>query len=195
MSLCGQCGLDLDTGETVDLEVELDEAPPPEPVEAGPPAIILVIGLLALVAGLFLAILSIIRLEGLGAICLAILSLFGAFAAVQFLRGQTLKLMVVALMLGAGVDLVAMIVMPVMEAEVKSGVDDPVTGDGVSADPVETDNAVPKPLSERIDTTKLTIGVLIFVVDAVLLVAVTSTGVRAYFDHKRRARDEGYVLP
>lgn len=192
MSLCENCGLDQDTGERYEVEEPIDEAPVPMSVP-GPPASVLVIGLVVLVIGLCLAVLSLFQLEGLGRLCLTLVCLFGAFAGFQFLRGKAPKLMIVALLLAAGVDLVVLIVLPVVLGE-ETVVTAP--GDGDAPDGSTTAvQIVEKPVTERIDMTKLTLGVAIFVIDAVLLLAASSPGVRRYFERRHHAHDQGFVIP
>ena len=202
MSLCERCGLDLDTGQRIEMmEDALDEAPPPMAVP-GPPATVLVIGVVAMVAGLALTALSLVQLEGWGRLLLVPVCLFGAFAGLMFLRGKALRLMVVALMLGGGVDLVALIILPIVvadEQEVPHGgvISDPNDG------PIAITNAGPeapegpnlKPLTERIDATKIAVGIAIFLMIGVMLILIATPGVRHYFEKRRQSLDEGYVLP
>jgi hypothetical protein len=191
MSLCDRCGLDLDTGQRYEMiEEEFDDAPPPMAVE-GPPAAVLVIGIVALVAGLFLAALSLFQLPFPGPLLLTPVCLFGALAGLQFLRGKALKLMIVALMLGGGVDLVALIIMPIVMADENV--------DGMEKSEVtaksETESALPKPITERLDYTKVTLGVGIILMDAMMLITISTPGVRHYFERRRQSLDEGYIQP
>lgn len=202
MSLCGHCGLDLDTGRRYEIAVEmLDDAPPPMAV-GGPPVMVLVIGMIALATGLALALLSVFSLNKLGAWLLTPVCLFGAFAGLQFLRGKALKLMIVSLMLGGGVDLVALVILPIMMADEgvvpESGdqantVDKP--GEGVKAEPGDSDSVPLKPLPERIDGTKVAVGIGIFLMDAAMLIAIATPGVHHYFEKRRQSLDEGSIIP
>ncbi len=208
MSLCGRCGLDLDTGQRVEIEEYLDETPMTV-ADPGPPVAVLMIGLLTLIVSLLLAGLSIFQLDGLGRLCLTPVCLFGAFAAIQFLQGRTLKLLIVALMLGGAVDIVALIALPIIQAD-----------ETVDLTPAEVTDAEPapaptskleveggddlrtavkpigKPLSERIDYTKIMLGVVVLLLDAVMLISLSMPGVNRYFDRRHRPVDEtGYILP
>jgi hypothetical protein len=71
------------------------------------------------VGGLILLILSLIRSvggaggwENYGWLCLALVSAFGIYASVQFIRGKSAKLLMLALTLGVIVDLMALIALP-----------------------------------------------------------------------------------
>lgn len=202
MSLCERCGLDLDTGQRYEvIEEDLDEAPPVMAVE-GPPAAVLVIGIVALTVGLCLAVLSLFRLEFLGALLLTPVCLFGAVAGLQFLRGKALKLMIVALMLGGGVDLVALIILPIFQAEeavvpevtVIGGAGEKL-GPGTKGEAETAEGSLPKPLTERIDSGKISLGIGIFLMDAIMLLMISTPGVRHYFERRRHSMDEGYILP
>jgi hypothetical protein len=203
MSLCNHCGLDLDTGNRYEVEEVLDEAPPPEP-EFGTPAAVIVIGLVTLVASGFLAMLAMIRLEGLGRLCLTIACLFGVLGATQFLRGKSMQLLVAALMLGGAVDIVVLILLPVIQADEAVALPPMAEDPAPAARPApETEDSAPgespskaiKPLSERVDSTKITLGVVVLVLDAAMLISLAMPGVRCYFEHKRRSRDVGYIMP
>lgn len=202
MSLCERCGLDLDTGQRYDVfEESLDVAPPPMEI-AGPPAMVLVIGVVALVAGLVLTVLSVFVLNGVGRLLLTPVCMFGAFAGLQFLRGKALKLMIVSLMLGGGVDLVALVILPIVVAD-EEAVTGPEVGPDVvdkpalapKPDPGNPDGVRVKPLTERIDGTKVGVGVGIFLMDAAMLIAISTPGVRSYFEKRRHSPDEGFIQP
>ena len=51
-----------------------------------------------------------------GFICLALIGAFGMYASVQFLRGSSMKLLAVALMLGAIIDILGMVFLPIYQA-------------------------------------------------------------------------------
>lgn len=202
MSLCERCGLDLDTGQRYDVfEESLDDAPPPMEI-AGPPAMVLVIGVVALVAGLVLTVLSVKVLDGVGRLLLTPVCLFGAFAGLQFLRGKALKLMIVSLMLGGGVDLVALVILPIVMADEgvssEPGVESETAEKPAPAAKLEpgSSDAIPmKPVYERMDKTKVAVGIGIFLMDAAMLIAIATPGVHHYFERRRHSLDQGFIQP
>jgi len=121
MSICSACGTDQETGMRVGLEDDL--APPPPPPSQGPPLHISIVGTFCVAAAVILLILAIVqsvteekRLEYFCWISLALVSGFGIYAAVQFIRGKSVKLLMLALSLGVVVDLMTMIALPLIQA-------------------------------------------------------------------------------
>src|SRR4051794_30740366 len=116
MSICQGCGFDLETGARVGLDDELlpDEMPPPESL----PIDIAIVGGICFLASAVLAVLSfVLWLRGLaGAQFLALICLFGVYASVTFLRLKSMKLLLIALTLGALIDVVALIGLPAYNA-------------------------------------------------------------------------------
>ncbi len=124
MSVCVSCGVDQETGLRVGLDDDL--APPPPPPLSGPPVHVAVIGGLLGVAAITMLIFSLARsvggpggLQNYGWLGLAIVSGFGIFATVQFVRLKTAKLLMVALTLGVVIDLMAMIALPLIQANLE----------------------------------------------------------------------------
>lgn len=197
MSLCERCGIDLDTGQRYDIDEDcLHDVPTPPIAMSGPPATVLVIGVIALVTGLALAVLSVFMLGGVGALLLTPVCLFGAFAGLQFLRGKALKLMIVSLMLGGGVDLVALVILPIWQADAQSIPDQGADSEpAAKPEPADAEGIQVKPLTERIDGTKLAVGIAIFLMDAAMLIAIATPGVHHYFERRRQSLDEGYIIP
>ena len=102
MSICTTCGTDQDTGLRVGLEDDL--APPPPPPPQGPPVHVSVAGGLCITAGLIFLILALIQstktqstLELLSWLSLGLVSAFAIYGSVQFLRGKSAKVLIVAL--------------------------------------------------------------------------------------------------
>jgi hypothetical protein len=121
MSICSDCGLDQDTGMRVDLDEDLIPAAPPR--STGPPLHIAIVGLLCGLASAILLLLALIQsvrsqagVTQYGWLCLALVSAVGIFGTVQFLTGKTSKYLMLALTLGLFVNLVAMIAMPIVQA-------------------------------------------------------------------------------
>lgn len=207
MSLCSRCGLDLDTGHRIQVDELLDEMPPPPPVVA-PPLAVLIIGLIALVASLVLAVLSASQLEGFGRLCLVPSCLFGTYAAVQFLRAKSIRLLVVALMLGGVVDILVLIVLPVIQAETLA-VPAVQVVEGFGPAPEPSPVAVPeeeetedraaklglKSRAERIDQTKMNTGIAVLIADALMLLALSTRGVKRHFERPRHTGPHDLMIP
>ena len=202
MSLCGRCGLDLDTGVRHEPEELLDDAPPPlVPASSEMPPAVLIVGLAALIASVLLTFLAIVKVEGIGRVCLSLVCLFGTFASIEFLRGRTAQYLVIALMLGGVVDIMTLIIMPVVvaDATIKPAPESIAGTD--ETDPGETDDIVAPlddeivPLAQRVDMSAITSGVVFLVLIGLLLVAVSLPGVKSYF-HRRKVHNEtGFISP
>ena len=80
---------------------------------------IMLVGGLSFLIGLILTVALLIRTKGLGSgfELLAIVSAFGVYASVQFLRGKSIKLLAIALTLGAAMNIIALIAMPIWDAQ------------------------------------------------------------------------------
>jgi hypothetical protein len=185
MSLCSKCGLDLETGTRVDVMDILDAAPPPRR-PSGPPVGIAIVGGTTLLASAILAITSFRSYShgqggdySWGFLLLGLICVFGVVAAVQFLRGKTAKLLMVALMLAGPVDVVALIALPILLAS-QAPVVDPL------AIPEDSGEDVPKiaPITERLDQTQLKWGIVILLVDAAVLIYLFTPQVRRHFERR-----------
>ena len=175
-SLCSRCGLDLDTGRRESLLDLIDEPPPPPP-PSGPPLDIILIGGLGMAAAVILGMLSLLKVDNpLGKYPLIVVCAFGGFAAFQFLRGKSARPLLAALLIGAVVDVLALIVMPVVEAN-ESAV--------VQVEGVDPDDVVIKPYAERVDATKIKWGVALLLAEAAMFVYLGTGGVRRHFATKR----------
>ena len=205
MSLCERCGLDLDTGQRHVVEDYLDEVEEPEiPEDMGTPISVLVIGVTTLCASLTMGVLSVISFEGLGRLCLTMTCLFGVVASIQFLKGRTAQALIVALLLGGAVDVVTLIVLPIVSAELEVA---PHGKAGQQAEDVETmpssseaegdadlDPTIEAaPLVKAIDTSKIVGGVILLFVDAFFLVWISTPTVQGYFRPKRSTSDSGQI--
>ncbi len=193
MSLCGSCGLDLDTGQRIELVEDLEEAPIPE-APPGPPASILVIGLMSMMAAGTLAVYSFLKLDTLSGTALGLVSLYGVLASILFAAGKSIRMMTIALMLGALVNILTMIVVPVIVANT---FDEVVAPEAVDAETIvakpkpEDPDAIapiePAPLAQRIDMTKVTWGIIILLVDGIVLAYINSAPIRKHFDRRHHA--------
>jgi hypothetical protein len=180
MSLCGRCGLDLDTGQRTQIDDILEAvAPPRRPT--GPPLIITLLGGLALVASLALTVVALVKsarpdaTQG-GYLSLALVGGFGIYAAVQFLRLKSAKLLLVALMLGALVNTVALIGLPLYQAFTSVRI---VEGTA-PLEAVQIEN-----VTSRLDVNRLRTGIFILLLDAAAMIAVVSPPVRKHFERTR----------
>jgi hypothetical protein len=117
MSLCNTCGLDLETGTRIDLTEDLDTIPPP-PRNFGPTIGGWIVGGLSICASVIFSIVSLIEWSAgqPGYLFLIPVCLFGVYAAIRFLQSKSVRLLMVALTIGVGVDIVALIVLPVVTA-------------------------------------------------------------------------------
>jgi len=188
MSICATCGTDQDTGLRVGLEDDL--APPPPPPASGPPLHIAIIGLLCGLTAVVLLVLSLVQsVRGepgpaqYGWLCLSLVSGFGIYGAAQFYLGKSVKLLILALTLGAFVDFFSLIALPLIQAnfeaqeQVVSRVDvKPDDPDSVDAEDVQI-----KPISKRIDLQKIKGGVIVIGLYALLCVYLLSPPVKRYF--------------
>jgi len=191
MSLCPTCGVDQDTGTFVGLDEDLFPPPPPPPPGTPPP--ISLPGPFCAAAGLLLAVLSLVqsvRVEDgvyqYGWLMLGVVAAYGVYGSVQFLRGKSVKVLILALTLGAIVNVIALIAMPIFEAnfadqgEIISrravAVDDPGAGDLAEFEY--------KPLVDRLDQQRITLGVALLVGYALFSAYLNSPPVRRYFQRR-----------
>lgn len=183
MSICVTCGVDQETGMRVGLEDDL--APPPPPPPSGPPIHVAVVGGLLGAGALVLLVLSLVRSVGgegwqnYGWLCLALISAFSMFAAVQFIRLKTIKLLMVALTLGVVINMLALIATPLVLANFAET-------EQVASD-VHTDNPddagmIIKGFEAQLDMHKLGLGVMFLVLYAVLAVYLMSPAVKRPFN-------------
>ena len=177
MSLCNTCGLDLETGIRVGLTDDL--SPPPLPSSGGMPIPVAVIGGLSFAGSVVAALVAIVAWLGGtdGAQYFVPVALFGAYAAVQFLRGKTLKLLLVALGLAAAIDLAALVALPIYQAQAETNV---VQVKDVGDDPDATGEVI-RPMAERLDTQRITTGFVLLVLYAAISVYLLSPQVNRHF--------------
>jgi hypothetical protein len=182
MSICVTCGVDQETGARVGLADDLEPAAPPPP--SGPPLHIAIIGGLLGTAALILLILSLINSvggsagwENYGWLCLAAVSGFGIFAVVQFIRLKTAKLLMIALTLGAVINVMAMIAMPLIMAYAMN--DDTVTAFH-SDDPDDSGVQIRSP-EERLNTRNVSLGVTFLILYAAVSIYLMSPAVKKPF--------------
>ena len=158
-SLCQNCGLDQDTGARVDLDDDL--APPPAPRSKPIPIASGVVGGLCLAGSAVAAVLALVQSRsGMdGAIYFVPVALFGAYASAQFLRGKTAKLLLAALALGAAIDVVGLIALPIYQANAETAVSQRSI-DEVDNDPDAELQAI-QSVKDRLDTRRITTGLVL----------------------------------
>ncbi len=199
MSICTTCGTDQETGMRVGLEDDL--APPPPPPSHGPPLHISIIGSFCVAAAVILLIIAIVKsvseesqIQYFCWICLGLVSAFGIYAAVEFVRGRSVKLLMLALSLGVVVDLMTMIALPLIQANFVAPdqlVDPNAKSNDLDLAPVRIIS-----LQERLDAdgriARIKAGAGLLVGYAFLSIYLMSPPVKKYM-HSRAARD-AFVL-
>jgi hypothetical protein len=187
MSICVSCGVDQETGMRVGLEDDL--APPPPPRSTGPPLHISIIGSLTGLASVILLVLSLIQsvrgeagVTQYGWLCLALVSAFGIYGAVQFLTGQSAKYLMIALTLGVFVDIVSLIALPIIQANFEDrDVVIPHVPKRDDPQSLDEENVEIRPIGERIDQQKIVLGLTVIAVYALLSIYLMSPPVKRHF--------------
>ena len=141
MSLCPRCGLDLDTGlRDEQIDVLDDDEPPPMPRREEAPFGILFVGAMAALVSAVLALASVyLYLTRAGAdyrwgyLPLAAVGGYGVYAASRLIAGKSARPLLAALMLGAVIDLIAMVILPLAVPEAPAAV--PPTRGGPGSGP------------------------------------------------------------
>jgi phage FluMu protein Com len=188
MSICVSCGVDQDTGLRVGLEDDL--APPAPPRSTGPPLHIAITGFLCGLTSVILLILALIQsvrgeagVTQYGWLCLAVVSAVGIYGSVQFLMGKTPKFLMLALALGLFVNLMAMIALPIIQAnfEEKERVVSRITQRSDDPGAIGDEDVEIKPIAERIDVQKIKGGLIITGIYVILSIYLMSPPVKKYF--------------
>jgi hypothetical protein len=176
MSICSKCGLDLESGTRVSLDDEF--APPPAPPQPMWPLPVAIIGGICFLASLIFTVASLsLWMRGVDGFQYFVpLCLFAVFASVQFLRRKSLKLLVIALTFGLAIDIVAMIAMPIVDANLQTKA---IARDHTDH-PDQADIAIPS-VVDRLDTQKLSLGITLIIVYAGVSIYLISPPVRRYF--------------
>ncbi|CAN5783548.1 hypothetical protein BH23PLA1_BH23PLA1_00450 [soil metagenome] len=193
MSLCQTCGLDLDTGQRIDVEEMLEEvvaAPPPQNVPMG----VIVVGMLTMFISTLLAGVSFyIYIAGMagerswGYLLLGLVCCFGIFASYKFLKGRSARFLLAALLLGACINIVALIILPLTLAAGVTGAGD-LSGETKIMIFDEAPEDVPlglQPVTNKINWDQFTAGLAILAATAALMLYIMTPGVRMYFAHRR----------
>lgn len=176
MSICSTCGLDLESGTRVALDDDLAPEAPARP--SGPPIGVSVIANVSLLGSLILAVYSGVKWMkgGDGWQYFIPVCLFGAFSAFHLLRGHTAKLLIAALTLGAVIDVVALIAMPIYVASVDTQVIERTQTDDPEAPAVAI-----RSTSEELDTQRIALGIALLMTYAAVSVYLVSPAVRRHY--------------
>jgi hypothetical protein len=191
MSICGTCGTDQDTGLRVGLEDDL--APPPPPPAQGPPIHVSVSGGLCITGSLILLILAMIQttrtqstIELLSWLSLALVAGFGIYGSVQFLRGKSAKMLIVALTLGAIVDVLGLVALPLLQPFLQDA--DSIVSHVIPTDPEDLNVGI-RPFEERIDLKRIMAGIGLILLYVIFSLYLISPPVRKFI-HK--SGDRGF---
>ncbi len=186
MSICTACGVDQDTGMRVGLD---DDLVPPPPAATGPPLHIAITGFLCGLASLLLLVLSLIQsVRGqagptrYGWLCLALVSAFGIYGAVQFFIGRSVKYLMLALTLGVFVDAMFLIALPLYQAHFPDR--EPVVTKVAkkdTPDSLDHEDVQINPITDRLDRQKIEGGLIVILLYAMLSIYLMSPPVKRYF--------------
>jgi len=188
MSICSSCGVDQDTGMRVGLDDDLAPAALSRP--SGPPLHIAIIGLLCGLTSVIFLILALIQsvrgeagVTQYGWLCLALVSAVGIYGCVQFLVGKTPKYLMLALTLGLFVNLIAMIALPIFQANFEEKdrvvrVNSPKSDDDGSIGDAGVEI---KSIEERIDLQRIKGGLIITAIYVALSIYLMSPPVKKHF--------------
>jgi hypothetical protein len=177
MSLCSSCGLDIETGQRVEQEpIELDAPRRSSRAATAPLGVAMVGGGLVVVSGIlaFIALAQWMQGRPIAALLCAP-CLFGVYASIQFLRGKTVRLLLIALSLGALVDLGGLIALPVYQANAEL----PVVVPPANAEIDEAEVLIPS-LIDRLDLRRITCGIIVLILYAAICLYLLSPGVRRF---------------
>ncbi len=184
MSICSVCGTDQDTGLRVGLEDDL--GPPPSQAPQGAPAHVSITGVLIIAGSLLLLVLAFInatRTETsvglLTWLALALVSGYGIYAATQFIRGKSAKLLIVALTLGAVVDVMTLIALPLLQPFMQEQENIVNTVAPADVDDIAADVGI-RPFEDRIDLKRIMLGIGLILVYALLSLYLISPSVKNY---------------
>jgi hypothetical protein len=188
MSLCQTCGLDLETGSRVSLVDDL--TPTPTYRQQGIPGPVAVVGFLCLGVSVLCTLLALLKWLGgaSGAMYFIPVAGFGVYASISYLRHRSPRLLLVALSLGALIDLAGFVALPLYNAINEDAPIVPIvqaekTGASASEIPAESAEEAIRPVSERLDTNQLTLGICLLVAYGVISIYTLSLDVQR---HQRR---------
>jgi hypothetical protein len=188
MSLCVSCGMDQETGLRVGLADDLSPPPPPRP--QGPPIHIALIGGLVGTVALILLLASLVysvkgpdQWQKYGWLCLALVSGFGIYAAVQFIRGRSAKLLMTALTLGVVIDLMVLVALPMLQPVLQGPTVKEVQTDDPDLGSIQIEQA-----EKQIDLQRVELGVSLIMIYAALSWYLMSPPVKKYIHPRAMER-------
>lgn len=172
--------------------LEDDLTPPPPSRPTGTPLHIAIPGMFCALAGGVMAILSLVQSARVeesvyryGWLMLAVVAGYGVYGAVQFLRGKSVKVMILALTLGAIVNVIALIALPIFEANFADTADIVVrstaTTDNPDPDASELSDYEYRPLVDRLDQQRIKLGVAFLIGYALFAAYLNSPPVKKFF--------------
>jgi hypothetical protein len=189
MSICVTCGTDQETGLRVGLEDDL--APPPPPPPQGPPVHVSVAGGLCITGSLILLILALIQttrtqttVELVSWLTLMLVSAFGIYGSVQFIRGKSAKQLIVALTMGAIVDVLGLIALPLLQPFLQD--QDSIVSVIIPQSPEEGNVGI-RPFEERINLQTIMAGIGLILVYVIFSLYLISPAVKKFI-HQRGDR-------
>jgi hypothetical protein len=187
MSICGACGVDQDTGMRVGLDDDL--APPPAPAPSGPPLHIAITGFLCGLTSALLLVLALVQsvrgepgLTQYAWLCLALVSAFGIFGAVQFFIGRSVKYLMLALTLGVFAGGLSLIAVPIYQAAFADQ-DSVVTkvAKKNAPDAADIEDVQINPMTERLDFQRIQGGLVVILIYTLISIYLMSPPVKRYF--------------
>ncbi len=181
MSICVSCGLDQETGIHTGFDDDL--APPPPPPPQGPPVHIAVVGgmlgaasLIALVLALANSVNGSAGWQAYGWLGLAIVSAFGVFACIQFIRMKSAKLLLAALTMAVVVDLLSLVAAPLFTAYTTADREQ-INAQDIAENPEDPGFRI-KGVEDMLDTRSMTLGISFLLIYAFLSVYLMSPAVK-----------------
>lgn len=208
MSLCSRCGLDLDTGTRINVDELLEETVAPPSMPGAPLGVLFLGTTTMLVSGLLgLVSLGVYALGrggdfGWGYLLLAPVCGFGIYASIRFLQGKTSRLLLITLLLGAGIDLVTMVLLPLILAAEPTNSPTPGHEVAKAAEPevdlgpyitpkvdafADDDTPVIDPFGSRVNWRQVYAGLIILFVVTAAIIYANSYPVKRYFERRRLA--------
>lgn len=182
MSICGTCGTDQETGLRVGLADDL--APPPPAAPTGPPIHVAIVGGLCISGSLILLILAIIQstktdssIQLLSWLSLGLVSGYGIYSSVQFIRGKSAKQLIVALTLGVIVDVMSLIALPLFQPFLE---DQENIVSMITPDHPDDAGVGIRPFEERIDLKRIMFGIGLILIYAVFSIYLISPPVKKF---------------
>ncbi len=166
------------------IGLEDDLAPPPPPRPQGPPLHISIVGglcgtgaLITMLSGVIMSTQGDPGIEHYAWLVLAAVSAFAIFGCVQFLRGRSAKVLLLALTIGLGVDVLGLVAVPIIQPMLE---DQDQIAKVVKPKELDESDVEIKSFEERMNIRKIQLGVAGILIYAMLSVYLTSNPVKKY---------------